>query len=380
MTTENEVSIPISNPEDPITTEEAPPPPPESTAAVVEPEISSAPISTRPGRKKREPTNGDQSDTQPLFEQPIILEGKRSRKPTSRLELSDLEAPKKELVIPQGRGKALGNIAYIDYQLAQASNENLGCLSQICFGQRLNKTNVRDRLKEFHGFDFERTSEDYQGHLANLNKLKINQLKSMSDILGLSTAVSQTELAENILNFLSEPIDDGKPIPQEKTTTRPAKSPRVNSKAVINYADEFDEDFENGDDELFDASYEKDDTDEDYMGSDDERPVKKKPKYTYDDDDDENDDDPDDFVYRPGRKASKKKSLNKRVKTRVVSSRSKRAPSTRTTRASAKSTPVVVENEQIATTATTTTDETKIDEDVNPAPLEQNPIPSTDVN
>lgn len=118
MTTENEVNIPISNPEDPITTEEeaapAPPPPPpsEPTAAVVEPEISSAPISARPGRKKREPTNGDPLDTQPLFEQPIILEGKRSRKPTSRLELSDLEAPKKELVIPQGRGKALGDIAY----------------------------------------------------------------------------------------------------------------------------------------------------------------------------------------------------------------------------------------------------------------------------
>mgnify|MGYP001049364894 CR=1 FL=1 len=170
----------------------------------------------------------------------------------------------------------------------------------------------------------------------------------MSDILGLSTTVSQAELAENILNFLFEPIDDGKPIPQEKITTRPAKSPRVNSKTVINYADEFDEDFEvifslekktsvfmrhisifqNGDDELFDASYEKDDTDEDYMGSDEERPVKKKPKYKYDDDDDdENDDDPDDFVYRPGRKASKKKSFNKRAKPRSVSSRPKRGKS-----------------------------------------------------
>lgn len=56
----------------------------------------------RPGRKKRDVISGDNSlDTQPLFEQPIILEGKRSRKPTSRLELSDLETPKKELSIPQ---------------------------------------------------------------------------------------------------------------------------------------------------------------------------------------------------------------------------------------------------------------------------------------
>jgi len=66
----------------------------------------------RAGRKKREVTsltdiktenlnNDNAMDTQPLFEQPIIVEGKRSRKPTSRLELSDLETPKKELSIPQ---------------------------------------------------------------------------------------------------------------------------------------------------------------------------------------------------------------------------------------------------------------------------------------
>ncbi len=66
----------------------------------------------RPGRKKRdlsltsevkiENSNNDiATDTQPLFEQPVILEGKRSRKPTSRLELSDLATPKKELTIPE---------------------------------------------------------------------------------------------------------------------------------------------------------------------------------------------------------------------------------------------------------------------------------------
>lgn len=66
----------------------------------------------RPGRKKREISsvndiktdnlnNDNAVDTQPLFEQPIIIEGKRSRKPTARLELSDLETPKKELSIPQ---------------------------------------------------------------------------------------------------------------------------------------------------------------------------------------------------------------------------------------------------------------------------------------
>jgi hypothetical protein len=66
----------------------------------------------RAGRKKRDVTstadvknenfnNDDAMDTQPLFEQPVIVEGKRSRKPTSRLEISELATPKKELSIPQ---------------------------------------------------------------------------------------------------------------------------------------------------------------------------------------------------------------------------------------------------------------------------------------
>ena len=41
------------------------------------------------------------TDTQPLFEQPIILEGKRSRKPTLRLEMSESTPTKKEFSIPQ---------------------------------------------------------------------------------------------------------------------------------------------------------------------------------------------------------------------------------------------------------------------------------------
>ena len=48
----------------------------------------------------------------PLFEQPILLEGKRSRKPTARLEISEPTTPKKEVSLPQGNGKPLGEIEY----------------------------------------------------------------------------------------------------------------------------------------------------------------------------------------------------------------------------------------------------------------------------
>lgn len=98
MTSENEGN-PLPDPETAVTSTELP----SSDALKIENEETST-IATpkRPGRKKREISVNDQvMDTQPLFEQPVIVEGKRSRKPTSRLELSDLETPKKEFAIPQ---------------------------------------------------------------------------------------------------------------------------------------------------------------------------------------------------------------------------------------------------------------------------------------
>jgi hypothetical protein len=83
----------------------------------------------RAGRKKRDLTdvkiensNSDNAmDTQPLFEQPVIVEGKRSRKPTSRLELSDLATPKKELSIPQVKNEIQWGVhvhTYFSYNLS----------------------------------------------------------------------------------------------------------------------------------------------------------------------------------------------------------------------------------------------------------------------
>lgn len=78
--------------------------------------------------------------------------------------------------------------------------------------------------------------------------MKNDQLKSISDLLGLSSTVSHGEQAENILNFLFEPIDEGKaiPPPPEKMTMRTAKSPRTTPKVSVplDDGDEYDEDFE----------------------------------------------------------------------------------------------------------------------------------------
>jgi hypothetical protein len=51
--------------------------------------------------KSESETTDNEMDAQPLFEQTVILEGKRSRKPTLRLEISEFLPTKKELSIPQ---------------------------------------------------------------------------------------------------------------------------------------------------------------------------------------------------------------------------------------------------------------------------------------
>ncbi|CAF1035629.1 unnamed protein product [Rotaria sordida] len=315
----------------------------------------------RPGRKKRESSSTvdmkeeenlnaiNTTDTQPLFEQPVILEGKRSRKPTSRLELSDLTTPKKELSIPQGHGKPLGEIEYINYQITHASTDALSRMRNICFGRRASQTNIRQHLREFKGFEFEHDSDEYQRHLNNLIKLKKDQLRSISDILGLPASGRNNEHAERILNFLINPIDEGKRIPErKKSMRRTSKKSSTNSKQS-SYTDEDENELENktengnndNREEIFNDEEDEQeddelDTDDEYIGSDEESVLNTK-------------DDPDDFVYQPGKKIPKKRSSIKRSRRRTTHKR-KQGASTKSKRGRKKTKITVdekIENENV---------------------------------
>lgn len=122
-----------------------------------------------------------------------------------------------------------------------------------------NKTNLRDHLREFNGFEFDRNSDEYQRHLSSLTKyknhlfggelfvhgtlfrLKKDQLQSLSDLLGLPSSASNQEQAEALLNFLFEPIDEGKVIPGQKMSMRNSTKSR---ESVRIDDDEEDEDLE----------------------------------------------------------------------------------------------------------------------------------------
>lgn len=54
--------------------------------------------------------------------------------------------------------------------------------------------------------------------------MKKDQIQSIEEILGLSSTGSTNEQAENILEFLVEPIDHGKSIVERRVTTRPTRT------------------------------------------------------------------------------------------------------------------------------------------------------------
>ncbi|CAF1288442.1 unnamed protein product [Adineta ricciae] len=318
------------NPAESVTTTDATNADLKTTDQQEEPEVEQSEsaqveIPKRGGRKRREITaaisdvkaehmdNEHAVDTQPLFEQPVILEGKRSRKPTSRLELSDLEPPKKEFSIPQGHGKPLGEIEYINHQITHATTDALSHMRGICFGRRGSKTNMRESLREFNGFEFDKESDEYQRHLTSLTKWKKDQLQSTLDILGLPVTGRNDEQAERILTFLMNPIDEGKPVPEQKMSTRPLRTARVYSKEPIK--DDDDDAIVNDDDsdELFNEEEDEEDaeeneSDDDYIGSDDDSGLMTK-------------DDPDDFAYQPGKKTPKKRTSLKRSRSASSSKR-----------------------------------------------------------
>jgi hypothetical protein len=156
-------------------------------------------------------------------------------------------------------------------------------------------------------------------------RLRKDQLCALTDILGLSSSGRNTEHADRILNFLVQPVDAGKSIPQGKVSIESTNKSHLHSNESVptddddhrqvshytwifivkirfrfqNMSDDQDDPFDNDD-----TGEADEDDDDDYLGSDD------------DDDDDvisTINDDPDDFVYQPGRKAPRKKSPMKRL-------------------------------------------------------------------
>jgi hypothetical protein len=64
-------------------------------------------------------------------------------------------------------------------------------------------------------------------------RLKKDQLRSISNILGLPSTGRNTDHAKRILNFLIQPTDEGKRIPGKKSAVRNSKKRSTTSKESV---------------------------------------------------------------------------------------------------------------------------------------------------
>ncbi|CAH1253542.1 DEK [Branchiostoma lanceolatum] len=170
-------------------------------------------------KKEDENENDEESSDEELvglLEKDPVVEGKRQRKKTERLEVEVTTTPKEEFKIPEGKGTKLGEIERVEWQLQRNKSEDLKPLHRILFNKGGSATVVKRHIRQFSGFDFEKDSKEYEKKKEQILRYTVAALKYFCDTLDIEKKGNRDELVEKLMEFLMEPVSSGKAIPQPK--------------------------------------------------------------------------------------------------------------------------------------------------------------------
>ncbi|KAL5021589.1 hypothetical protein ScPMuIL_000744 [Solemya velum] len=154
-----------------------------------------------------------------LLEQPVVIEsGKRAKKKVERLDMSAGATPKekKKLEIPEGSGDRLGDCPRIEFQLQKTKADDLKLLHKILYNRVAAANEIRRNIRQFCGYDFAKGDKEYEKKQAMLNKSHIAMLKPVCEVLDIERGGKKEEILERILDFLLNPKDSGKKVPEKK--------------------------------------------------------------------------------------------------------------------------------------------------------------------
>ncbi|XP_064626559.1 protein DEK-like [Lineus longissimus] len=223
----------------------------------------STPVKATP--TKKEEAHGDDaeedkessSDEEPplgLLERPVEVSGKRERKKTERLSMSGTFTPTdKKLEVPEGSGMKLGDIPRVEHFISKTSSDDCKILHRTIYGRPGTVSMVKRNLRKFCGFTFSEDSPEFNKKKSNLAKLQVTELKRVAGILDQERTGSREEIAERCMQFLLNPKDSGKPIPQKKTRTkggaRKGRKRKRKSKKGEGEGDDEDDDDEDDDED-----------------------------------------------------------------------------------------------------------------------------------
>ncbi|CAL2029406.1 unnamed protein product [Caenorhabditis brenneri] len=173
----------------------------------------------------------------PLFHQPLVIDGKRLRKPVSRFEPSSSSASQVEhKVSSTGNGTALENFEKVKQEIGKLEIAELKKVHKLLFGHagRQSLSKLIKKVGEFNGFPFAASSQEYKKRNIVLNQMPVEDITMINKILGL-TVETTDQMIINIMEFLIEPKElvssqkrksssDDNPTPKKKASDGSSQS------------------------------------------------------------------------------------------------------------------------------------------------------------
>lgn len=148
--------------------------------------------------------SSDEEEAKGAYDMPLVMSGRRQRTQVQVLEIDSSFAEKKELVIPQGMGKKLGDIAIVYDNLSKVKAEQLKTLHRILYNRAGNKLKVKGNIRDFSGFVFASEAEE-EKKAEQLFHAKNIELKNIAGYMDLPKGGTKTDLVNTILEFLKKP-------------------------------------------------------------------------------------------------------------------------------------------------------------------------------
>jgi len=195
----------------------------------------SSPASKSQSRKRKADDHNEsvgvdsEPSHQPLFEAPLVVEGKRPRHSVERLTTTHQSTgPQKKVTESTGTGITLGEIEYVATLINTHKSDSLKALHRVLFNRPGTASMVKKNIRIFNGFSFDANSPEYEKKLGQLTKLSMAELKLIRSVIGVESATQKSDLVKHIIDFLMKPFDAGRRAPG---SAKKAKKIRTPSKA-----------------------------------------------------------------------------------------------------------------------------------------------------
>jgi len=168
-----------------------------------------------------------------------------------------MTSPKKQTPVlhhKKGKGKKLGDIAYISNQINKRTrkDEQLRSFHSLVLGRVNKETPIKENLREFSGVYYADKETDRAKYEAKLAKWPVAKIKDVLIFLGQETSGKRDELVDRMMDFIEKPSkatvehqfspikkrkasDDVKPRKKRRTKVKDPDAPKRALSAYMYY-------------------------------------------------------------------------------------------------------------------------------------------------